>query len=199
MRKIKDRFLLGIISGLGGNLVKIAVERAAVYLFDYSDTGAKKAAGIFLKKKDADTLPGRILGNVADNLIASFLGITCIYWLTLMGKDYYLLKGAVLGAAEWTTLYGVTSKLGATHIYPSSPKNSLISFISHLAFGAAKIAIAVHLGDQRLFKPRHFSLSSEARSEAPAQAGPRAVPRAAGEQQASKNRPATSAPFYSRP
>ena len=128
---------------------------------------------------------------MADNLIASF-GDNLL--VNADGKDY-LLKERSWGCRPPLR---VTQNWGL-HIYPSSPKNSLISFISHLAFGAAKIAIAVHLGDQRLFKPRHFSLSSEARSEAPAQAGPRAVPRAAGEQQASKNRPATSAPFYSRP
>lgn len=71
MKKIKDRFLLGAIAGLGGNLVKIAVERAAIRLFGFNETGAKKAADIFLKKKDVPTLPGKALGLVADNMIAA--------------------------------------------------------------------------------------------------------------------------------
>ena len=96
MKKITDRFFLGVIAGLGGNLSKIALERIAVQLFGFKETGAKKAAGIFLKKKDVNSVPGKILGNIADNMIAAGLGITCIYSLTLTGRDYYLLKGAGL-------------------------------------------------------------------------------------------------------
>ena len=143
MKKITDRFLLGIIAGLGGNLAKEAVERAAIPLLGFNETGAKKAAGIFLKKKDLTSPSGKILGVIADHMIAAGLGITCVYWLTLMGKDHYLIKGAALGAAEWTALYGVTSHLGATSIFPTTPKNGLVSFLSHLAFGAAKATIAL--------------------------------------------------------
>ncbi|MEW5783501.1 MAG: hypothetical protein AB1767_00185 [Bacillota bacterium] len=157
MKKISDRFLLGLVAGLGGNLVKVTVERAAIPLLGFNETGAKKAGGIFLKKKDVSSSPGKVLGLIADNMIAAGLGITCIYWLTLMGKDNYLLKGATLGAAEWTALYGVTSQLGATNIFPTTPKNGLVSFLSHLAFGATKTAIAVNLGDSRLFQPQNLT------------------------------------------
>lgn len=151
MRKINDRFLLGLIGGLGGNVAKIAVERIAVKALGFSETGAKKAAGIFLEGSQAKSPLGRILGNIADNMIAAGLGVTCTYWLTLMGKDYYLLKGAALGAAEWTALYGMLSRMGATSIYPVTPLNGLVSFVSHLVFGMVKIQIVYSLGDQRLF------------------------------------------------
>ena len=98
------------------------------------------------------------MGILADNMIAAGLGVTCIYWLTLMGKDNYLIKGAGLGAAEWAALYGVASKIGATAIYPVKPKDAIATFISHLAFGTTKIAIAVKLGDSRLFKPSNLTL-----------------------------------------
>lgn len=51
-------------------------------------------------------------------MIAVGLGVSCAYWLSIMGKDKYILKGAGLGAAEWAALYGVLSKLGATAIFP---------------------------------------------------------------------------------
>jgi hypothetical protein len=157
MKKITDRFLLGVIAGLGGNISKIAVERLCIKLFGFKETGAKKAAGIFIKNKDLNTVPSRIIGNLADNMIASGLGVTCVYWLTFMGKDHYLIKGAGLGAAEWTAMYGVLSKMGATSIFPTKPKDVLVSFASHLAFGATKMIIAVNLGDERLFNPKGFA------------------------------------------
>lgn len=158
MKKIKDRFLLGIISGLGGNLAKIAVECVFKRTGFSQSIGRKTAAGIFLKKSEIETPFGKAVGVIADNMIAAELGVTCTYWLTLMGKDHYLLKGAGLGAFEWGSLYGVLSKLGATEIYPVKPKDALATYISHLAFGAVKITIARHLGDEQLFKPKNLTL-----------------------------------------
>lgn len=158
MKKISDRFLLGLVSGLGGNLAKIAIEQVFNRTSVSKSNGYTTAAGIFLKKSDIATPYGRVVGILADNMIAGGLGVTCIYWLTLMGKDNYLIKGAGLGAVEWGTLYGVSSKLGATTIYPVKPKDAISAFISHLVFGMTKIAIAVHLGDSRLFKPDNLTL-----------------------------------------
>lgn len=158
MKKINDRFWVGVISGIGGNVVKMAVEKV------FNKTGFSKtngytiAAGIFLKKSDVSTPYGKAVGIIADNMIAIGLGVTCSYWLTLMGKDKYLLKGAGLGAAEWASLYGVLSQIGATSISPVKPKDALASYISHLAFGATKIAITANLGDSRLFKPGNLTL-----------------------------------------
>lgn len=158
MKKITDRLLLGVIAGLGGNIAKIAVERLCIRTVGFNESGAIKAAGIFLKERDISSAYGRIVGNIGDNMIAAGLGITCVYWLTIMGKDHYFIKGAGLGAAEWTVLYGVFSKMGATSIYPTKPKDALVSFVSHLAFGAVKMIIAVNLGDDRLFKPKNLTL-----------------------------------------
>ncbi|EGW41307.1 hypothetical protein [Desulfosporosinus sp. OT] len=158
MKKIKDRFSLGLISGLGGNLAKIAVEQVFKRTGVSKSNGYTTAAGIFLKKSDIATSYGRAVGIIADNMIAAGLGVTCTYWLTLMGKDKHLIKGAGLGAVEWGALYGVLSRLGATTIYPVKPKDAIATFISHLAFGMTKIAIAVHLGDSRLFKPKNLTL-----------------------------------------
>ena len=158
MKKITDRFFVGLISGLGGNLAKMAVEMVFNKSGFSKSNGYTTAAGIFLKKSDVSSPYGRVVGILADNMIAAGLGVTCIYWLTLMGKDKYLIKGAGLGAAEWASLYGVASKIGATAIFPVKPKDAIATFISHLAFGMTKIAIAVELGDSRLFKPSNLTL-----------------------------------------
>jgi len=158
MRKIKDRFSLGVISGLGGNLAKIAVERFFNHTGFSKSKGRTTAAGIFLKKSQVNTPYGKVVGFIEDNMIAAGLGVTCIYWFTFMGKDRYLLKGAALGAFEWSALYGIASKLGATSIYPIKPKDAFAACLSHLAFGAVKSGIAVNLGDSRLFKPSNLTV-----------------------------------------
>ncbi len=158
MHKIKDRFWLGVISGLGGNVAKMGVEKIFNKTGFSRSYGYKTAAGIFLKKADVSTPYGKAVGVIADNMIAAGLGVTCSYWLTLMGKDKYLLKGAALGAFEWASLYGVLSKLGVTAIFPVKPADSLATFVSHLAFGATKIVVTANLGDSRLFKPRNLTL-----------------------------------------
>lgn len=161
MKKITDRFWLGVISGLGGNIAKIAVESFLNRIGFSEGNGRTTAAGIFLKKSDINNPYGKAVGLIADNMIAAGLGVSCSYWLTLMGKDKYLLKGAGLGAAEWAVLYGVLSKFGATAIFPVKPKDALATYISHLVFGVTKITITRHLGDERLFKPKNLSLEIE--------------------------------------
>ncbi|MDQ7093287.1 hypothetical protein REC12_06765 [Desulfosporosinus sp. PR] len=158
MRKINDRFWLGTISGLGGNLAKLMAEQLFNRIGFTKTNGYTTAAGIFLKKSKVASPYGRAVGILADNMIAVGLGVTCTYWLTLMGKDRFLIKGAGLGAAEWASLYGVVSKLGATTIYPVKPQDALATFVSHLLFGLTKTTIAVTLGDERLFKPKNLTL-----------------------------------------
>lgn len=142
---------------MGGNVAKIAVEQFFNKIGFSKTSGHTTAAGIFLKKSDVSTFYGKTLGVIADNMLAAGLGVTCIYWAILMGKDKYLLKGAGLGAMEWSALYGVLSNIGATNIYPVKTKDALDTYISHLAFGATKMAIAVNLGDERLFKPSNLT------------------------------------------
>jgi hypothetical protein len=38
------------------------------------------------------------------------------------------------------------------------PTEALSTYLSHLAYGAVKISIARHLGDERLFKPTNLTL-----------------------------------------
>jgi phage shock protein PspC (stress-responsive transcriptional regulator) len=55
MKKITDRFILGVIAGLAGNIAKKTVEHIAIKAVGFNETGAKKAAGIFLKKTDMNS------------------------------------------------------------------------------------------------------------------------------------------------
>lgn len=161
INKITDRFWLGVISGLGGNLVKTAIEEFFKRKGVIKSTAIEKASGIFVDKKDISSPQGRMVGFIADNMIAGALGVSCVYWLTLMGRDKYLLKGGFLGAIEWTTIYGVLSRAGATSIFPVKPADALVGFVSHFAFGMTKIALSANLGDTRLFQPKNLAFQPD--------------------------------------
>lgn len=72
---------------------------------------SKRLRGIFVSKADINTPYGSAVGTIADYLIAAGPGVSCCYCLTFMGKDKYFIRGAALGAAEWTALYGSCQSL----------------------------------------------------------------------------------------
>lgn len=162
MKKIKDRIILGIISGLIGNLSKQLVSKTIIKLFKFGNRdGIKIAAGIFLPKRKVikNSIKTRIIGVVADNCIGSILGVVTTYLLGLTGKDNYRVKGIANGHFFWVTLYGFLSRMGATSAYPMSEDENIIGFINHTVYGWITSEAAVRLGDSSLFKPHLKSLS----------------------------------------
>jgi hypothetical protein len=151
MVKIKDRFLLGAVAGLGGNLVKTAIVKLAKR-FNWSEfNGSEKAAGMLLPAHKITQPSGRLVGYIADNVIAITLGTAAVYMLSLAGRDKAALKGALSGQVMWSIFYGVLSTMGATQVHPPAPKTVLTEFVAHTAYGAATAALATKLGDPDLF------------------------------------------------
>ena len=42
--------------------------------------------------------------------------------------------------------------------FPVKPQDALAAYISHVAFGATKMVITRHFGDERLFKPKNLTM-----------------------------------------
>lgn len=151
MLTINDRTMLGAVAGLAGNVAKNAV---GLVLQDMKlmELGAPtRAAGMFIAPHKVGTPKGRAVGLISDNLIAVVLGVAMVYLLSISGRDKAVLKGMASGQTMWTTLYGVLATMGATKIYPLSPKSHLSAFVSHTFFGLVTALVASELGDRRLF------------------------------------------------
>lgn len=149
--KIKDRVLLGIVAGIGGNLVKLAIGKTGKKMQWAELHGPDMASGMFIPAIKLTSTKGRIVGYIADNVIAGILGIATVYGLSLCGKNNAVIKGLASGSAMWTCIYGIASGMGLTKVKPTSPKTVLNEFVSHSAYGLVTATLATKLGDEGLF------------------------------------------------
>ncbi len=153
--KIKDRMLLGTVSGVIGNLAK---EMAAGILIRNGRgnlSGPDMAAGIFLNRRQMlyKRRKNKLVGVITDNAIGAMLGVLNTYMLSYTGKDYYLLKGLGCGHLAWVSLFGLLTKMGGSSKHPMSVDDNFNSFISHGVYGLVTNLAIVQLGDEGLFKP----------------------------------------------
>ncbi|NLO89761.1 MAG: hypothetical protein GX088_05460 [Clostridia bacterium] len=151
--KIRDRLILGLLSGIianmGKNIASSCAEKKGLTQLSYVDA----AAGFFLKKRDIKTFPGQLVGILADFSTAITIGIVNTYMLTNTGKDHWFLKGVGIGSIFWVTFYGFLGGLGKNQpVYPVAPRTALSSFLGHVLFGILSNFIVVKLGDESLFK-----------------------------------------------
>lgn len=151
MAKIKDRLILGAIAGLGGNIAKNIIVKTAKKLKWAEVDGAEMAAGMLIPPYRIADPEGKVVGYIADNIIAGMLGVATVYTLSLSGKDKAVLKGVFTGQAAWAILYGLLTTMGATKVHSVSPKSVLSEFAGHTAFGALTAYLATKLGDPGLF------------------------------------------------
>lgn len=151
MRKIKDRLLLGVVAGLGANLIKNGFGRIAKRKKWAEIDGAERAAGMLVPPHTLATTQGKVIGYIADSVIGGLLGVATVYALGVTGKNSAILKGALTGQATWTTLYGVLGTLGATKVSPVSPNTVITELVGHTVYGMATALLAVKLGDPGLY------------------------------------------------
>jgi len=165
MIKIKDRLILGAVSGFAGNLIKLAIGRAAMKMNLAEVGGPERAAGMLVPGHKIATTQGKIVGYIADSVIAGLLGVTTVYALSITGKDKAIAKGALSGEAAWTLLYGLLTTMGATKVGPVGPKTVLSELASHTAYGALTAYLVTKLGDPGLFNGQ-LPLSASPNSKA---------------------------------
>jgi len=75
MAKIKDRLILGAVVGLGGNLIKLVIGKAAMRLKIAEIDGPERASGMLIPPHKIATTEGKIVGYAADSIIAGILGV----------------------------------------------------------------------------------------------------------------------------
>ena len=151
MKKINDRFLLGIVAGIGGNQVKSAIGAVSKRAKWAEISGKERAAGMLVPSHTISTPEGKFVGRVADNIIGGLLGVVTVYALGITGNNNAVLKGALTGQASWTILYGVFGTLGATKVSPVSPSTVIAELVGHTVYGATAAFMAVRLGNPGLF------------------------------------------------
>jgi hypothetical protein len=150
MIKIKDRILLGVVSGLIGAIPPRLINEME-YKKGLTDLRYNRICLSLFTKKNKDTsINGNTLAALTNGVNSSAIGILIAYLYSFTGRDHALIKGAGAGAFAWVILNGfVGSQLLKQK--SKSPVPPILSFIDHLIGGGSVGYLVSKLGDDSLF------------------------------------------------
>jgi len=150
MIKIKDRILLGVVSGLIG---AIPARLANKIEYQKGLTGLRYnrvSASLFTKKNKDTSMAGNTLAALANGINSSAIGVMLAYLYSVTGRDHALIKGAGAGAFAWVIVDGfIGSQLLKGKSNTSVPP--ILTFIDHLIGGGSIGYLVAKLGDDSLF------------------------------------------------
>lgn len=164
MYRIKDRLILGLIAGLGANLIKEAIAETGVYSGLTKYTCRRMIPQVLLNKKEAKTWKGLALGTTTDMTIAGLTGILITYTLSFSGKDYSKLKGILVSNGLLDQVFNVFTRFLPD--VKKEPNSNLLCRGVHAVFGITAASIITSLGDPALFGQNHSSLQGRKRRKA---------------------------------
>ena len=171
MRKIKDRVILGAISGIIAGGIGKGLS-AIWYKAGWSEMRFNQpAASLFLTHKEAkkNTLAGKTIASLVNNTMLGTSGVIVAYMLSFTGRDYAIIKGAGVGMIQWIGIWGVFSKLRVT-IKSYKPLTHLLRGLDHMIYGAIMGFLVSKLGDESLF-PDHQQRTNKKKTAADFGAG----------------------------
>lgn len=134
----KDTLIIGALSGTVATLVQDLLGMMVVYLIWPPFLNCIRIAGGLILKPDQVMEGGFwpiLLGFQIDLIVGIVIGVVTVLILQRWGRDYYLLKGAMIGLIAWALFYNVLSRL-LSRVYPEgSVLQTQIALLTHLAFG----------------------------------------------------------------
>lgn len=158
MFKIKDRILLGVVAGLAGNAIKMAIDEVSVKKKISQRSFRETAAGVWVSKKsEATNIKGQILGGLLDFGMGILGGISMVHLLSKTGRDHITIKGITSGITMGSFITFVLGTLPQNQVRPKDAASNLSYMASHAAFGLVTTAVAAKLGHPSLFdtKPQN--------------------------------------------
>ncbi|MFZ5641902.1 MAG: hypothetical protein ACOY4Q_14590 [Bacillota bacterium] len=158
MFKIKDRIVLGVIAGLAGNVIKMAIDEVSTKKKISQRSFRETAAGVWVSKRsEAISTKGQILGGLLDFGMGILGGISSVYLLSKTGRDHIVTKGVTSGIAMGSFITFVMGTLPQNQVRPKDAASNLSYMVSHAAYGLVTTVVAAKLGHQSLFdtKPQN--------------------------------------------
>lgn len=152
MRKIKDRYVLTVVTGLLGLLGVTFLDRVSLKLGYSSRSYRHTAAGLFVNSKfGARSKSGQAFGFIM-NGIASILGAGLISSLiTKTGRDFYALKGLISGITHGASLMLLQAYLPWNKMKPINAVSNLSYVVINGIYGLICGIAITKLGDDSLF------------------------------------------------
>ncbi|KAF1083908.1 hypothetical protein SPSYN_02820 [Sporotomaculum syntrophicum] len=154
--------LLGVVSGLAGNLVKTLIDEVSRKNKISQRTFRETAAGVWVNKRsEATNYKGQLLGGLLDFGLASLGGIGTVQLFSKTGRDCVLTKGILSGITVGSTVTAFMSALPQNKVKPKDAASNLSYMLAHAVYGVVTAALVTKLGDPSLFdsKPVNNYLS----------------------------------------
>jgi len=153
--KIKDRIVLGVVAGLAGNVIKMAIDEVSTKNKISQRSFRETAAGVWVSKKSETTnIKGQILGGLLDFGMGILGGISMVYLLSKTGRDHIVIKGVTSGIAMGSFITFSMGSLPQNQVRPKDAASNLSYMVSHAAYGLVTTAAAAKLGHPSLFDPK---------------------------------------------
>ncbi|MDW7651780.1 MAG: hypothetical protein SCK29_05750 [Bacillota bacterium] len=150
--QIKDRLILGMVAGLGGNAVKTLADEILLKQKISKRSFRSTAAGVWVsKEKEATNFNGQVLGALFDFGLGSMGGIGMTYLLSKTGRDHVLAKGVLSGIAVGSTITATLSAFPQNKVKPKDAASNLAYMFSHAIYGIITTATIAKLGHSSLF------------------------------------------------
>ena len=150
--KLRDRMILGMIAGLGGNAVKTLSDEVLLRKKVSKRSFRATAAGVWVnKEKEATNINGQVLGALFDFGLGSIGGIGITYMLSKTGRDYIVPKGILSGIAIGSIITAFLSIFPQNKVRPKDAASNLAYMFSHALYGITTTALVAKMGHSAMF------------------------------------------------
>lgn len=152
MMKVKDRVILGMVAGLGGNAVKTLVDEVLLKNKLSQRSFRATAAGVWVStEKEATNINGQVLGALLDFGLGAIGGVGITYMLSKTGRDHVVPKGIISGIAIGSTITATLSAFPQNKVKPKDAASNLAYMFSHALYGIIATALVAKMGHPSLF------------------------------------------------
>lgn len=153
MKKIKDKHILGVITGVVGGLAMLLTDHISYKYLKISKRSYPDAsAGIWVgSKRQAQSKSGTVLG-ITMSLFTSMLGsIIMTEIIARRGKNNINTKGIFYGAVYGGIITALQSALPNNKLKPKDSSSNLSYLFSNSLYGLVTANCIARLGDDSLF------------------------------------------------
>ncbi|WP_407309750.1 hypothetical protein [Desulfosporosinus sp. SB140] len=162
MQKIKDRHILGIVSGLCGSIVKTAIDEISLRKKISQRSYRETAAGVWVSsRKEATSWKGNLLGGMMDTGLSMLGGIIKVNLLSNNGRDHYITKGAFYGVTYGAIVGALMSGFSTNKVKPKDASSNLSYILGNAAYGMVTTVVASKIGDDSIFDSQPINDSAK--------------------------------------
>lgn len=151
MEKIKDRNTLSIVSGLIGLAGILAVDTASRSVGISKRSYRVAAAGMFVSKREAQSLRGHILGLIMTSAVSILGAKYIINDMSKNGRDKLIPKGILAGIGIGAIATAIPNVVPKNSVKPKDATSNLSYVFSNIVYGLLTTFAGAKLGHDSLY------------------------------------------------